>query len=877
MNGSKIALQLAAAALIGKAMAVTTLPLPQNGLVAHLDASREETFTLGEGNRVVEWRSLTDNGFKYGMVDGQSDTAVPYWSESSRVGGIAGVTFGFDPSYEYAATADDRPQSKSTYLTANMAVSNRTVILVFQSLNNSSDNRTSPLFAKNTRDINHGAIFHKGNYSAGSIAAASFYGTTGLAWLNGELVYDYAHRIGQNIDNPAGRLFDLGLTTLASPKIHVLISQIVDETDTEYTTQELTPLFVSSLGRANSDAKLCAVISEVIVYDRLLLDVERRYIEQTLAAKWKGQTAPICWTGAGADANWSTAANWSTGVVPGATDEIFIAGAMPTVDVNARIARITMLGGASVNVAQRLDLVVPAGVTHKLSGTFAGTGAFGKSGDGKLEMTAEASVASTLTLGVDSGVIDLNGGAWAFAGVTGGAVVTNGALSAATLTVGGTSDMDLDARLCGRIRLVKAGAGKLRVAGAQAYDGATELGAGTFEVVTNLAVNAIPGLVVHLDASRADTIVEDGDGYIASWRSLVGDDIVFKPIHALTKNANYAPGGTYYGVPYYSRTGVGGGLPGVQFGLTKEGTSQYGGLAVGNKTVRNRSVVIVQQNVPDYEKAHEAYGNYCTSYNDPQRDRRLLQPYYNNNYGFKMCAWSAYTNSVYLNARTVWSVDKYVAGEAQDDYFEFSNAACKDQPFVISVVVPDEYAWQYEDFKPAVGCAYAYHDGDNGGAAAIRYKGLVCEVLVFDRELSDAERRTIETHLMNKWIKSPRTPYRPGELSFENMLPENSQLLITGSATLAGCRISDFAGLTVRVSDETVPTLTVAGDADVTRTDLVLEGLSSAAQGTILQTSGALTGPFKSVSPDVSGRQKVKYTPKSVLLKVLNGLMLIFR
>lgn len=868
MNGVRFTALAAVAAALVRATAATVPPLPQNGLVAHLDASRADTFTLGDDGRVVEWRSLTGDGFAYGRVDGQGDTALPYRTEAARAGGIAGVTFGYAPGYEYTGTADDGDHSITTYLTANRAVSNRTVILVFQSLNNGSSHRSSPVFGKSGANINHGAIFHRGSWSARSIAASSFYGTNGYAWVNGDLAYDYANGIGANFDNQTYRLFWITLSTVANPSVLVLTSQITDEADE--TVNDLTPLFVSALGRAHEDAKLCAVVSEVLIYDRVLAADERVYIEEVLASRWKGAPAPVYWTGGAGDGLWSSPANWSTGSVPDETDEAVVSGATVTADGVQRVKGVRMINGASVAVAGRLEIVVPSGESKSLSGTYTGTGTLGKSGAGKLVLTPAASLAPTLTLGADAGVVDLDGGNRTFAAVAGGAVVTNGAPTTAALTVATAATADLAARLSGAIRLVKSGAGTLRAAGAQAYTGETELAAGTFAAVTNVALDAVPGLVVHLDASRADTIVEDADGYVASWRSLAGDGIVFKPVHARTANPNFAPVGNYHGSPHYRPAGLVNGLPGVQFGVTKEGASTYGAL-VADKSVVNRTVVIVQQNVADSDKAHTAYGNYATSYGDPLRDRRMFSAYYNNNWSFGACRWSAGTNSVFLNARTVLSAEKEIAGETQDDHFRFGNGVTA--PFVVSVVVPDEYAWEYENFKPAVGCGYAYHDGENGGAAAARYKGLVCEVLVFDRALPDDERRIIETHLMNKWIRTPSVPYLPGETAFPESVSARSRLVVSGSASLSGCAPSDFAGLTVRASDGTLPTLSVAGDADVTATDLVFEGLSTDSAGTFLQATGTVSGPFPSVAPPLSGRWKIGYTASSAFLRPITGLL----
>ena len=848
------------------------LPIPTSGLVVHLDASQQSTLTLGTDNHVSEWRSLTSNSFKYTAVDGQTEAETPYWSESSHFGGIPGVTFGFAPGFAYTGDNADRPSSIHTYLTANMAVSNTTVIIVFQSLNYGSNQEQTPIFVRITGATGDRAIFHSST-SHGGIQATGYYGTNGYAWVNGGIVFDYANGIGKALDQASNKWYFSIPVAKGSANIFVLTSQI--RNDAAY-----SPLFVSSLGHASAGNLFCAVVSEILIYDRVLTTVERNAVNAAMLTKWKGAASPVCWTGAAGDGKWSSGGNWSTGAVPGESDTVLISGATPTVDSNIRVADaklMMMINGAAVDVAegQRIDFAVPANSTREVVGAYVGSGTIGKCGNGVLRFTDSASFAPTLTLCADSGMVDLNGGAYAFAGVNGGGIVTNSAQSSAVLTLGASSDTDLEARLVGDINLVKANSGTLSVASPQGYSGSTELAGGTIKAVTNLVVNAIPGLVLHLDASRADTIEEDEDGYVSSWRSLVGDDFVFKPVHAWTTHAKYAPGGQYYGAPYYSKTGVGGGLPGVHFGLSKAGDYIYGALVCGNKSITNRTAIIVQQNYPDTEQCHVAYGNYHTSYNAPQRKRPLLDRYSTSNYGYCFCLWNYYTNSVYRNAETVWDVNKYIAGESQNAFFRFAEPAFSNQAFVVSVVVPDSKPWLYEYFKPAVGSGCIYHDGPLGGAEAMRFKGLVCELLVFDRELSDDVRRKIETHLMNKWIRPPKSPYHAGTKSFSNTLPAASQMVVSGSSSLSGFALG--SGLTIRASGLSLPKLSVLGAVDVSGTDLVFEGMSGELQGEFIEASGGLYGEFRSVLPEGLDGHKIRYRQGSASLAVIRGVTVIIR
>ena len=904
---NKLIIALAASAA-GLSLFAGNLPLIQDGLVVHLDAADVSTMTMdGDGQIVTEWRSKVGD-VKYGLREGQDVETAPYYQASATCGQIPALVFGFPPDYAYTATTADGAHMIQTYLTADRATTNRTVIMVVQSLNyKTDDNHNGVLFGGDGAGVY--GISYMGSYSRASIAAnsSSLFGDTGYAWVNGVLKYDLANDVYETYPTHAAstyRRFAFSTTTVGGPAIHVLVGQARTDADM---------FFTSGLGRSGANATYCPMlVSEVVVYDRDLTETERLYTEDALERKWKTKVFSVCWTGRAGDNAWETAENWEGNAVPAVDARVVIdRPTAVTISGTAEVAEVVLGAGASVTVNEGAALacakVVPTAgnalvvnglLDYKVAGgtvvtpmaiTVAGNGIIGKRGRGTLVWPAGMAMAPTLALRVDDGLVDLNGASLGFRSVFGGGTVSNSSDVPATLEIVSDAACALEAKVTGNVSLKKSGTGELSHASGQDYAGATVLAGGTMKAVTNIAIQTLPGLEVHLDASRADTLtLREGDNAVLEWRSLTGDGLAYRPPRDFTEHMYFKEGGKYDGDCFYEPTGIGGKLPCVQFGeIVSARVTRFGALvAAGYRETTNRTVIIVQQNIVSYSDTLTAFGNYQGQYYPSTgRDRGMIEFDSQSGGRYKHSIWNGKLNDVYFNARQVWSREAYESGTQEAEWF-WGGTSNVDRPSVLSVVVPDDNEWtevygsttyRLDTFKTAVGSGRVYHDGLNENSGMRQYCGRVCELLVFGRALPDAERRMIETYLMEKWINGiQKSPYNPGERAFTNTL-SSSTFVVTADTTFAPIGSQAIAALTVDAQGaETAPCLTLTGDLDLSQTAFILTNGEAAVKGPVVQTTGTLSGEFKSVE-GVDAYHKLVYRAKDVIYKAIRGVMLLVR
>ncbi len=92
---------------------------------------------------------------------------------------------------------------------------------------------------------------------------------------------------------------------------------------------------------------------------------------------------PFVWTGGGADANWTTAANWSGGAVPGSTNVALFDGTCtsncsPTINANTTVGGIRMAAGYTGTITQGSGYSLTLGTSGsnnlvEMAGTFTGS------------------------------------------------------------------------------------------------------------------------------------------------------------------------------------------------------------------------------------------------------------------------------------------------------------------------------------------------------------------------------------------------------------------------------------------------------------------------------------------------------------------------
>ena len=114
---------------------------------------------------------------------------------------------------------------------------------------------------------------------------------------------------------------------------------------------------------------------------------------------------------------------------------------------------------------------------------------------------------------------------------------------------------------------------------------------------------------------------------------------------------------------------------------------------------------------------------------------------------------------------------------------------------------------------------------------------------------------------MKKW----NVP-KQAEVSFNGTFTTGSALAVLADSAFDFVGYAPYAQMlkTVVTSSSATPTLTVNGDWNVTALPLTVENSSGMSRGTILRTTGSLTGPFASVSGVTSDR--LKYATNEAVL-----------
>ncbi len=214
--------------------------------------------------------------------------------------------------------------------------------------------------------------------------------------------------------------------------------------------------------------------------------------------------AVLTWTGLGANNNWGTAANWSTGSAPVAGDDLVFSGSTRTATANNLTAGTSFksiefksnnFSISGNNLTLTSGVIVDAGVTGSsiaanlalsgavtvnvvsssltISSTISGAGSLTKSGSGTLILTGTD--VYTGGTAIAAGALQLGSG-----GTTGsivGNIVDNG-----QLIVNRSDDLRLSNNLSGTGKLTKSGGGYLTLSGSNAFTGGTTINSGTLSL-----------------------------------------------------------------------------------------------------------------------------------------------------------------------------------------------------------------------------------------------------------------------------------------------------------------------------------------------------------------------------------------------------------
>lgn len=858
------------------------------GCVVHLDAMRTDTLKVNAAdNKVLEWRSTAGDGLVFSPypregVDGfpaadEFDVDTPTYN-SRLANGLPALQCGENAAGEKALT----------FLFGNKTIAHRTVILVQVPMA-----PTKPAGANLLGYSSYGhPFFTDGSADNDRIlkkwwgSSGKMYGQLGTSW-NGGYPYVYMNGLKEwdpdgSVYNPYGEnrkqgfmsKFDTAPFNYYTP--HVVTMVLPENANTVSFRPAVGVsgrIYWDGMKRGGdtSDAdwfigKLC----EVIVFNRSLSDTERLTIETELMRKWNlpHRSTPIV--------DSPLSANSAYHVVGGTT-----------LDTGSGLGKVAALAVDSGS----LVCDVPADEVRSLAaGSISGPGCLEKRGEGTLQIVgAKATTGSLPALTVDDGQLDLCGSELKVSTAIGGGEIVNTATDEANLIVANDAASKLQPKVTGAVKVTKSGAGRMEVRclGAQTAD--IELGGGTVAAVTGVPVESVAGCVIHLDAMRADTIDYDPADYtVRAWRSTAGDGVVFREYNDQTRGSGPAVENFPTDRPIYKPTGIGGQLPCVTGGAKLDGSRTLT-LLFADKLIDHRTIILVQMPTPG-PYYYSGYGNPFFIKNDgisenAEKNRLFRRWSVSNGAQYMSCntGWNNGDVYMYLNAIETWNpTDGCVYGTLGKDGHFYFNVNGDAKPHVISMVLPEGASTV--SFHPSVCAGGRIHwDGmtlNDDGSYRITdwFVGSVCEVLVFDRSLADAERREIETMLLTKWSLTAK-----GALRTTNPLPGPMALAVTDSTTLdVGGFAANIGSLTFCAGTASFyPVLTVSGllddTLDLTSSTLAFEGGENVVKGQkILAAPGAtVSGPFADVSglPD-GGR--VSYRTDCVRYSA-SGLAIILR
>ena len=583
---------------------------------------------------------------------------------------------------------------------------------------------------------------------------------------------------------------------------------------------------------------------EVLAYDRDLTEREIEQITACLRAKWFAPGKTSIWVG-GASGDWETASNWSNGV-PGLSEEdVAVINTAAEITMNQPIALHDFIANAAgtlkvkggklsiggsfvapsdyqVEIVGDLDLHLKSRSLMQLPQVSA-TGKLSVTGGGKLKFYGLFDGKPSVC--VRSGKVDLNGTTQVFASFEAG-IVTNTSATASSLKVS-VPEMKtgkLSGIFADGISLFTEGA--VEIERSLCGHPSLRIGAGEVTTTTKLSPVSVPGLTMRLDASDASSIVTNADGRVTEWSSF------------LPENAGLQFGNTHLGELFHrNSTGldypvtyptfvknVQNGLPGVWFGRNADGEIEIASLIANDQGVSHMTAFAVLVPGEGIFGQDRILGRYNSS-------QGLMFLDHNKSTGFiyySDCSEGTYANLI-VNGKYDRKDKAWLAGDR-------SKAKHPNAPHISVSSKSTLNKW----FSPTL----VYNTQSKGNKDITPYDGYICELLLYDRELTQSETEGIEQYLMEKWGITPEAELQgcvdvPTKLAFD----------ITGG----------------------LGSLLLQGDLDVTETALEFIG-GNPAPGKFLMTSGTLTGPFKSVTGTT---RDVKYTANSA--RFPSGLILFLK
>ena len=815
-----------------------TYPLPKEGLVIDLDATRPDLMTMDDEGYVSAWRSVVG-----GVTFTNSAVDLPFY-DASAAGGRGVVWFN---------CAKDKATKVANWLTADARTSTRTVIMVFNMYKFKTANGYTMWGGDSSFPCGDGVYLPYANTQKGFYYNGILQGA--VSYLNA-----YPHEVSMS----TGKQLDLVTTDNKDLFFEV------EATDSYFASFcRDRPLY---FGMKSAAYDRIVQMKEFIVYDRKLTKDEHDFINRTLREKWgtpysdaSDSTYPAdlknrvkVWTNAAGDDDWGDDANWLGGA-PASNEVSVIEGANVKVKTKATFTGdAKFLEGASLDIAggtvrlmEGTTTDLPATTTIGTGSSFYGGGAVRLGGD--IE-TGDLTACWT--------TFDLNGCDLTVRSLVGG-VVTNSAAEESVLTVkteeGAPSE--LNASVLGNIAVVRGGdAGlELKVDGSL-RNSRTVLGDGVTKLNDEDTLPLLDGCVMHLDASDLSTLKTNAEGRVLEWLSKHDGMTCFRT------NEAHAADSTL--LPVYDPTGLNG-LGAVRFGYADDGATQTATFLKGDRKLRIMTFFFVLRQ-KDYKK-------YATPLASMTESNVLFS---DNGWAHNAYSWKIIGTDTWINGERIY--DAFVS-----PVYTNETAAANAVNYTNLGGVPGLMRY-YE--APKFGAtellaarrktAYIFPDDKGNGTypslGAMRrnnstylsrfFPGWISEVILYDRILDNEEFRRVQRYLQRKWNVIPLAdpPCGASVLAADADLTLESgatldlgvggetqtvaQVTVTGPATVTNGVLRADAYVFGYGADGVLPALTVTSPLDLADATLAFEGPARKLEaGKFILAPGGLLGDFSSV------------------------------
>ena len=418
-------------------------------------------------------------------------------------------------------------------------------------------------------------------------------------------------------------------------------------------------------------------------------------------------------------------------------------------------------------------------------------------------------------------ILDLNGVNATVPTLTGVGMVTNSAETVAVLTV--TGRVDFRGTIAGNIRLVAQGGGAAETAfrnGAvlEIVGGNLALGANRHGVITE-------GAVFWVDAMDEASVLRNAEGLVTNWLSRAGTVGGFANAGTVKspKSLRYLP-------PTYE-TAAFRGKPAVRFNsctFAAEGTNAL--LSTASATVK--TVFFVGKIDGG---AIGSSGFFTISSNE-----RGFFPTYSMTGGFKLRTYTGTTFHRYGCLQRTTGFDTVTGARVSYDHTFLTNVD-GDFPmpgeFILASELPDGHNNSSDFVNKSFMLGCGYHKA---------WRGWLCEVIAYDRILSEDEVKVMEAYLAAKWLENgPFAETTPA------LAPEGTEVCLGGGATLdlGNAPLVCNGPLTIDLgAGSSVAPVALTGDLSLGRASELRyvngQALEKGTKHVTLTVSGAVTGTF---------------------------------